>query len=289
MSRAYSSKGLVSIIVLNWNGIGLTEKCLKAVKKETLHWPYEFILVDNGSDEANVKRLKELKKLGFIDKLILNEKNTGFSFANNQGFDASKGEYVFMLNNDTLPRKGWLGNVLKVMKENPEAAAVGCKLVDLKPFKEKEFELRPDRVVTTTCGAAMLIRKDALEKIGYLDAKHFSPIYGEETDWCYRARLKGFKVMETDKSLVVHIGSHDTKKGRGRESAFELLNTYRLKAMLFNLTLPQFLGYVPGLGLIFVNAAKDGLLPSLLKAYWSNVKNCKEIVQERKKRKAGLF
>ncbi len=282
-------KDLVSIIVLNWNGIGLTEKCLKAVKKETKHRPYELILVDNGSDEANVNRLKELKKLGFIDRLIENEKNTGFSFANNQGFDAAKGDYVFMLNNDTLPRKGWLGSVLRVLKENPDAAAVGCKLVDLKPFKEKEFELRPDRVVTTTCGAAMLIRKSALKKIGYLDAKHFSPIYGEETDWCYRARLKGFKVMETDKAIVVHIGSHDTKKGRGRESAFELMNTYRLKARLYNLTIPQFWGHVPGLGLIFVNAAKDGLLPSLLKTYRNNARNAKEILRERKKRKARLF
>lgn len=282
-------KNLVSVIILNWNGIELTEKCLRAVKKNTAHRPYEVILVDNGSDEANVKRLKELRGLGLISRLVLNKANTGFSRANNQGFRAARGEFVFMLNNDTLPQRGWLGEAVAVMKANPGAAAVGCRLVDMKASWRKGFRAGEDRIVKTTCGAAMLIRKSALEKIGLLDAVHFSPIYGEETDWCYRARLKGFKVMETDRAVVLHIGSHDTKRGSGRNAAFQLLNEHRLKAMLFNLSIPQFVGHVPGLGLIFVNAVRAGMTRPLLKSYWKNIRNLGEIARERKKRKAGLF
>ncbi len=282
-------KGLASIIVLNWNGIGFTKQCLYSIKNNTLHKPVEVIVVDNGSDENNVRALGTLKKNGLIDRLILNRENKGFAFANNQGFDTARGEYLFMLNNDTLVTKGWLLNAVKLMQSSEKMAAVGCRLVDLLPYRKKNFAPKPDRAVKTTCGAAMLISKKALKRVGKLDAKHFSPIYGEETDWCYRARSKGYKIMETGKSIVVHLGSQDTKKGRGKEAAFELLNTHRLKAMLFNLSIPQFLGHVPGLGLIFVNAAKDGMLAPLLKSYLNNAMNAGEIMKERGKRKARLF
>lgn len=279
---------MVSIIVLNWNGIRFTKPCVESIRENTLHKPVEVIVVDNGSDEANVKELKELKKKGFIQKLILNDHNTGFSGGNNQGFEAAEGHYLFMLNNDTLVTKSWLKHPLKLVQDK-KVAAVGCRLVDLEPFKKKQYELKPDRYMKTTCGAALLTRRDVLGKIGVLDADNFSPIYGEETDWCYRARHAGYKIMETDKSLVVHLGSQDTKKGRGRASAYELLNTHRIKAMAFNLSIPEFLGHVPGLGLIFVRSFGEGLFLSLLKCYWNNVKNWREIMHERKKRGAGIF
>jgi len=279
----------VSIIVLNWNGIDLTKQCLQSIKENTVYKPFEVIVIDNGSDARNVRELQALHKQGFINKLILNNENKGFAFANNQGFDAAKGDFFFMLNNDTLVTKGWLLNSLKLIQSNEKIAAVGCRLVDLAQYKEKKFNLRNDRIVRTTCGAAMLMRKRVIEEIGKLDAVHFSPIYGEETDWCYRARKNGYKIMETDKSIIIHLGGRDTKKGRGKQAAFELLNTHRLKAMLFNLSAPQFLGHVPGLSLIFVNAVKQGMLFPLLHSYWNNLKNIKEILYERKKRKVRLF
>ncbi len=282
-------KGLASIIVLNWNGIGFTKQCLYSIKNNTLHKPVEVIVVDNGSDKSNVRALGTLKKNGLINRLILNRENKGFAFANNQGFDVAKGEYLFMLNNDTLVTKGWLLNAVKLMQSSEKMVAVGCRLVDLMPYREKNFAIMPDRAVKTTCGAAMLISKKALKRIGKLDAAHFSPIYGEETDWCYRARSKGYKIMETDKSIVVHLGSQDTKKGRGKEAAFELLNTHRLKAMLFNLSIPQFLGHMPGLGLIFVRAVRSGMLFPLLRSYWSNARNSAKILEERRKRNAKLL
>ena len=279
---------LVSIIVLNWNGIHFTGPCVESLWEKTLHRPFEVIVVDNGSDAENVKELKALKAKGLVQKLILNGHNAGFSAGNNQGFEAAEGDLVFMLNNDTLVTRGWLKRPLELISDKC-VGAVGCRLVDLEPFKRKQFEVRPDRVVKTTCGAALLTRKDVLDEVGVLDAENFSPIYGEETDWCYRARHSGYRIMETDESIVIHLGSQDTRKGRGRASAYELLNTHRLKAMAFNLSIPEFLGHVPGLGLILVRSFGEGLFFSLLKSYWGNVRNWRQVMRERRKRGAKLF
>jgi len=283
-----SKKKLVSIIILNWNGIHFTKECIESLWKNTVHKPIEVIVVDNGSNPENVRELKALKKRTLIQRLILNGKNRGFSGGNNQGFAAANGPYLLMLNNDTLVTKGWLKRPLELIEDN-SVGAVGCRLIDLEPYKKKGYSLKPDRVVKTTCGAALLTRRDVLNKIGVLDEKHFSPIYGEETDWCYRARHAGYKIMETDKSIVIHLGSQDTKKGRGKASAYELLNTHRIKAMAFNLSIPEFLGHAPGLGLILVNSFGQGMFPSLMKSYWKNAKNWREISRERKKRKARLL
>ncbi len=280
---------LVSIIILNWNGKRFVQGCLRSIKKNTSYPNYEVIVVDNGSTDGSVAILRKLKKQGLLQELVLNRENKGFSAGNNQGFAAAKGSFFLMLNNDTTVTKNWLGNSMRLMLGDEAIAAVGCRLIDLPFWKRKQYRLYPDREVKTTCGAAMLIRKKVVEKIGALDAEHFSPIYGEETDWCFRARNAGYRIMETDKAIVVHLGSHDTRKGRGKADAFELLNNHRMKAMLFNLTIPGFLAYVPGLLALVAEATVEELLGSLFRAWWSNLRNWREIAVERKKRGAKLF
>jgi len=282
-------KPLVSIVVLNWNGKEYIKKCLESIKKNTKRRLYETIVIDNGSKDGSVEMLKKMKGRGFLDKLILNRENLGFSNGNNQGFKEARGQFFFMLNNDTLVTKNWLDNLLKKAEKYPKAAAIGAKIIDKPMFDSKNYKILSDRERMTVCGGAMLMRRNAAEKIGMLDAEHFSPIYGEETDWCYRARNAGFKIMETDASIIIHFGSHDTTKQTGRKKQFILMNTNRLKAMLYNLTIPEFLGHVPGLGLVFWTALKQGEAGWLLKAYWNNFRSWREIFKERKKRNAGLF
>ncbi|MBN1940990.1 MAG: glycosyltransferase family 2 protein [Candidatus Diapherotrites archaeon] len=282
-------KPFVSIIVLNWNGKHYIHDCLQSIKKFTPKGHYEVIVIDNGSKDGSVPMLQRMKQQGFLHKLVLNKENLGFSTGNNQGFKESNGEFFFMLNNDTLVTENWLENLLKAAEKYPSAAAIGAKIIDKPMWETNNYQLLPDRERMTTCGGAMLMRKKAVKKIGVLDAEHFSPIYGEETDWCYRARNSGFKIMETDKSIIIHFGSHDTTKQAGRKKQFILMNTNRLKAMLFNLTLPEFMRHVPGLGLIFVNGLKRGEAVWLLQAYWNNIKNLGTIMRERKKRSAKLF
>lgn len=275
----------VSIIILNWNGKQWMEKCLKSIKENTDYPNYEVIVVDNGSKDGSVELLERMKKEGYLNVLIKNPENKGFAYANNQGFGASKGDYYFMLNNDTLVTKGWLENAVNVLESNEKIAAVGSKLIQLEDYEAKKYEIKPNRDRQTTCGAAMLMQKSIADKIGNLDAENFSPIYGEETDWCYRARNSGFKIMETDSSRIVHLGSVDTKRQTGKEWQYTLMNTNRVKAMLYNLGPIEFARHVPGLGLIFVKSIKDGMLKFLLKSYWNNVKMLGHTLKERIKRK----
>lgn len=278
---------LVSIIILNWNGITLTEQCLKSILENTGKVNYEIILVDNGSNTENVSRLNELKKQGFIDKLVLNKENKGFAYANNQGFNVAKGNFFFMLNNDTFVTKAWLGNALELLKSNEKIGAVGSTLVEKNETeKKREGHVKEKQ---TLCGAAMLMKKKVIEEIGLLDAENFSPIYGEETDWCYRARHAGYKLLETEKSRIIHLGSQDTKRQTGSAWQYELMNTHRLKAMFFNLSIMEFSKHIAGLLLIFFKSFKEKRVRLLLKSYWNNLKNIKLILRERRKRKAKLL
>ncbi|MDD5148720.1 MAG: glycosyltransferase family 2 protein [Candidatus ainarchaeum sp.] len=282
-------KPVVSIVVLNWNGKEFIKKCLESIKKFSPAGQYEVIVIDNGSKDGSVEMLQQMKKQGYLHKLVLNPENLGFSKGNNQGFEIAEGEFFFMLNNDTEATEGWLENLLKKAEEYPEAGAIGAKIIDFPMWEKHDCKILPDRERMTVCGGAMLMRRAAVEKIGVLDDAHFSPIYGEETDWCYRARNAGFRIIETDASIIIHYGSHDTTMQTGREKQFILMNTNRLKAMLYNLTIPELAGHVPGLGLIFVNAMRAGKPGWILRAYWNNAKNWKEICRERKKRKAKLI
>jgi len=278
-------KPIVSIIVLNWNGKDFIKKCLESIRKFSPKGIFEVIVIDNGSKDGSVPMLEKMEKQGFLHKLILNETNLGFSEGNNQGFKIAEGEFFFMLNNDTEVTENWLENLLEKAKEYPHAAAIGAKIIDFPMWEKHNYQILPDRERMTVCGGAMLMPAHVVKKIGMLDAEHFYPIYGEETDWCYRARNAGFEIIETDASIIIHYGSHDTTMQTGREKQFILMNTNRLKAMLYNLTLPEILRHVPGLGLIFVNALRAGKPIWILKAYWNNAKNMKEISARKKKKK----
>ncbi|MBI4052790.1 MAG: glycosyltransferase family 2 protein [Candidatus Diapherotrites archaeon] len=274
----------VSIIVLNWNGRAYLKGCIESIKQNTDYAQYEVIVVDNGSSDGSAEEIKKMQKSGLVHKALFNNENKGFAFANNQGFAAASGGYFFMLNNDTTVTKGWLSNAVKAIEKDELIAAVGSRLIDLPDWGNAKFAEK-DRDVLTTCGAAMLMRKSVIDKIGALDAEEFSPIYGEETDWCYRARNAGYRIVETDSSRIKHLGSRDTKRQTGREWQYVLLNTHRLKAMLFNLSALEFLRHAPGLCLIFLRSIPEGRLHLLLKSYWNNFKIMGRIMQKRMERR----
>lgn len=271
----------VSIIILNWNGKELTRNCLKSIREHTDYPDYEVIVVDNGSTDGSVAMLeKEFPEA----KLIKNDRNLGFGKGNNQGMEIAQGEYFFLLNNDTLVTKGWLTNAVEIMESDNRIASVGSTLISTNEVGKIEHIRRgKDRERDTVCGAAMLMKRKVVERMGMFDVENFSPIYGEETDWNYRARNLGYRVIETPKSIVVHIGSAATKKQNPDQ--YLLLNTHRLKTMLYNDSPVSFLKRIPGLGLIFINSFKEGQTSVLLKSYWNNIKNWRNILQERKKRK----
>ena len=270
----------VSIVVLNWNGKKLTEDCLKSIKQKTRYPDYEVIVVDNGSRDGSLEMYKKFKSV----KLIKNPENKGFSYANNQGFEVAKGDYYFMLNNDTLVTEGWLENMVKVIEGDERIAAVGCQLIEPSDYKKGNYARYHSRERQALCGAAMLMRRDVVNLIGDLDAENFSPIYGEELDWGYRALNAGFKLVETGQSRIIHMGSVNTTEQTTKPWQCELMNTHRVKAMLYNLSLKRLLRHVPGLGFVFVICVCEGNLVPIIKSYLNNLFSLPDIYRKRRQR-----
>ena len=271
----------VSIIILNWNGKEVLKGCLDSIKNHTTYPNYEIIIVDQGSKDGSVEMLE--KEFPYV-KLIKNEYNLGIPKATNQAMKIAHGEYFALLGNDTIVTLGWLENMVKLTESDKRIASVGSTLISPTQLKSRDYRLTNGyRERSNVPSISMLMRKKVVDRIGYYDEENFSPYGGDETDWNYRARNIGYKVVEARNSIVAHVGSHDTK--RQNPNQYLLLNEHRLKAMLYSLSLIDFLKRIPGLGLIFINSFKEGTTPILLKSYWNNIKNWRNILQERKKRK----
>ncbi len=279
---------LTSIVVTTWNSFDLTKQCIKSIQKNTI-LPFEIILVDNGSKDGSIQKLeKEFSNL----KIIKNKVNKGFPYALNQGYKEAKGHYVVHLNNDAFVTENWLEELIKTIDLDPKLIVVGVKEISPLMYENKklieDIKQKPNKK-KLTCPVGWITKKKFIEEIGFTDTTHFSPIYGEEADWNFRARKKGYKIIECSKCIVVHYSSYDSRKGMKAKNHYILLNTHRLRSFFFNLGLIDLLHFVPGMGLIFLQSIKDGQFFWLMKAYWNNIKDIKLILNERKKRNKSSF
>ncbi len=236
----------VSIIIINWNTKQLLHDCLKSVyvqaaDNDTCGLNYEIIVVDNASTDGS----KEMVRNDFPDiVLIENKENRGFAAANNQGIAVAKGRYVLLLNSDTIVLGNCLAEMTAFADVNPQAGVVGCRVLNpdhsLQPtcfmfpsvlnmllsgtylyklFPRNRFfgrermtwwDRNDVREVDVVTGCFMLVRREAIEKVGLLDERFF--MYAEETDWCYRFRKNGWKVMFAPVGEIIHYGGQSTTK-----------------------------------------------------------------------------
>ena len=262
----------------------MTQACLESIFSTTTYPDYEVIMVDNASSDGSVEMLREFARKKKI-RLIENKANVGYSRGKNQGFALAKGGYVYMLDSDTLVDDGWLEKAVETIELDDKIAAVGSFLYH-PTEKPSPGESRMEK--RAVGGAGMLMRRKALEEVGCLDAEAFSPYYGEEIDWCYRARNRGWKILQANASRVRHWGSASTRKRHGKQAQYELMFTNTYKAMAINLGLLDLLQYVPGYLLIYWNAWREGLLGLHLKALANNWRNRAELAALRRKRRQGL-
>jgi GT2 family glycosyltransferase len=221
----------VIIIVLNWNGIDVSEKCIQSLLQ--VAYPNSgILLVDNASTDGSFEMLKEK----FPDIYFLqNPQNLGFAEGNNRGikfaFYELAANHVVLLNNDTVVDPAWLQALVDVVDKNPDIGAVGSKIFYLsKPnviwseggsfggwrgiptqLRINETDLgilEEPHLVDYASGCSILITRKAFEDVGLLDLDYF--LYFEETDWCARARRKGFKIMIAPRSRVWHKVGYST-------------------------------------------------------------------------------
>jgi GT2 family glycosyltransferase len=234
----------LSIIIVNWNGCDITKQCLESIYEQTKEIGFEVIVVDNGSNDLSCETIKN----NFPDvRIIQNKENRGFAAANNQGIKESKGDFILLLNNDTIVLDKALEKMLAIAKENREAGIVGCRVLNAdKSLQSSCFRfpsllnltlaaMHLDTVfpnhrffgreryakanwksiteVDVLTGCFMLVRREAYEQAGLLDERFF--MYAEETDWCLRFKRKGWKVLYAPFGEIIHLGGASSRKNKG--------------------------------------------------------------------------
>ena len=212
----------VSIIILNWNKKVFLEKCLTSIKEKTLYSNFQTVVVDNASSDGSAAFVKE--NFSWVDVLEL-KANCGFSVGNNIGISYILNKYdpayVLLLNNDTeIIQVDWLKRLVQVAQQpNSHVGVIGCQLIypDGRPQSTGNVLTvkggvdpyllgvsRPEIYeVDTVTGACILIKREVIDKIGFLDTG-FSPFNEEESDYCIRAKRSGYKVIEVSSVKVVH-------------------------------------------------------------------------------------
>ncbi|MDA3879581.1 MAG: glycosyltransferase [Prolixibacteraceae bacterium] len=233
----------LSIVIVNYNVKHFLEQCLHSVEKATKNIEAEVFVVDNNSVDGSIGML--IHKFLRV-KLIANKRNLGFSIANNQAIRQSTGQYVLLLNPDTVVEEDSFEKIIAFMDAHPEAGALGVKMIDgrgiflpeskrglptpwvafYKMFglstlfkKSKKFGkyhlsyLSNDEIheIDVLAGAFMFMRKEALDVSGLLDEDYF--MYGEDIDLSYRITKSGYKNYYFPDTTIIHYKGESTKKG----------------------------------------------------------------------------
>jgi GT2 family glycosyltransferase len=232
----------LSVIIVNYNVEHFLEQCLHSVRRASKNIDTEVFVVDNNSVDGSVAMVKEKFPEA---KLIANKTNTGFSYANNQAIKESTGEYILLLNPDTVVEEDTFTKVVQFMDGHPEAGGLGVQMLDGKGnfLPESKRGLPTPAVafykisglsrlfprskvfgryhlgfldknevneVEILSGAFMLMRKAALDKVGLLDEAFF--MYGEDIDLSYRIIKGGYKNYYFPQTRIIHYKGESTKK-----------------------------------------------------------------------------
>ncbi|WP_338143354.1 glycosyltransferase family 2 protein [Paenibacillus whitsoniae] len=211
---------LTSIIIPTYNGLPLLKDCVASIRRHT-DVPYELIVVDNGSSDGTVAYCLQEKI-----KLIAAPVNLGFPAACNLGLRLATGSELLLLNNDTIVTRRWLTNLQRCLHEQPNVGMVGPvtnyasgrqrlreRFTTIDRMTAKYNEANPKRWLETKrlIGMCLLFKRELLEKIGYLDER-FSPGHFEDDDYCYRARLHGYRLSIAGDCFIYHKGSVSFRK-----------------------------------------------------------------------------
>ncbi|HEY8992979.1 MAG TPA: glycosyltransferase family 2 protein [Candidatus Microsaccharimonas sp.] len=222
------SSPLVSVVVLNWNGLDDTKTCLEYLRKQT-YKNYEIIVVDNGSTDESLEYLKTLKDI----VLVANNNNHGFAGGHIDGLAHAKGEYILLLNNDAVTKPDLIERCLENFTD-PSIGVVGGRayrwnkenpLLDESNsfysyqfintfnaeaiFYQKDYGVSEE--VNNVSGSCVMVRRSVIESVGYLENRFFA--YYEECDLFARAKRAGYKVIYDPKVQIWHkIGASSERK-----------------------------------------------------------------------------
>lgn len=217
--------GTVSVVVVTWNRRDLLQSCLQSLRLQQLNKPFEVIVVDNGSVDGSAEMVeREFAHSMSPVKLIRNPRNYGFCAANNQGFAASTGEFVALLNNDAEADPRWLAELMRAFEGRPEVGMAASKILvyeDPRRIDKAGHLIYPDgqnrgrgtgefdtgqydkiEDVLWPDGCAAMYRRAMLDQIGGFDEDFFA--YADDAELGLRARIAGWKCLYAPQAVVRH-------------------------------------------------------------------------------------
>ena len=225
--------------------------CLNSIYETVKDIDVEIYVVDNNSTDGSQAAVKN----GFADvKLIENETNTGFGYANNQALRIMQGRFAVLLNSDAVLKENSIKRLLAFMTTTPSAGIAGVQLLNddgsrqnsIDNFPSSETEIFNKSIlrlffpgkypsknmsykdpieVDSVIGACMMVRKEAMEEVGVFDEDYF--IFLEETDWCFRMNKKGWKVYHVPDAEVFHLSGHSKKRTPWRSQIEYYISLYK--------------------------------------------------------------
>ncbi|MEM1095104.1 MAG: glycosyltransferase family 2 protein [Bacteroidota bacterium] len=242
---------LVSVIIVTWNGRALLEQCLPSVVATT--YPnVELILADNASTDDTLAWVEATYP---HIRIVRNAENWGFSRGNNEAIKVAKGEFVVLLNNDVEVTPGWLSPLVTHMSAHPAIGALQPKLLQYDDRSRFEYagaagghldalgypfargrvfdHLEADTGqhdsvsdIAWATGAAMMLRRTALDEVGLLDERFF--MHMEEIDLCWRLWRAGYRVVAVPESVVFHIGGASLPQASPQKTLLNFRNNLLL-------------------------------------------------------------
>ena len=225
--------------------------CLNSIYETVKDIDVEIYVVDNNSTDGSQAAVKN----GFPDvKLMENETNTGFGYANNQALRIMQGRFAVLLNSDAVLKENSVKRLLAFMTTTPRAGIAGVQLLNddgsrqnsIDNFPSTETEIFNKSIlrfffsgkypsknrsyqdpieVDSVIGACMMVRKEAMDDVGVFDEDYF--IFLEETDWCFRMNKKGWKVFHVPDAEVFHLSGHSKKRTPWRSQIEYYISLYK--------------------------------------------------------------
>ncbi len=261
----------VSIIIVSFNTKKLLIDCIESIFSH-VKCSYEIIVVDNASEDGSpdAVRIWEKKHKGIAVHIIGNKGNVGFAAANNQGMKKSKGNFLLLLNSDTLLTEDSISLCLEKFSEQPKLGIASCKLKNrdgslqatggyfptpvrvflwmtflddlpgmsrvINVFHPKPNYYKKDHMLDWVTGAFFLFKRELLSGVGFFDEDYF--MYVEELDYCYRARKAGWRVAYFSSTSIIHFGQ------ASGSSEFALLSEYKNLILYFKKHFPSNEGFI---------------------------------------------
>lgn len=240
----------ISVIIVNYNVCSFLEQALNSCLKASHNVQCEIIVVDNNSDDGSCEIVKE--KFPSV-KLICNEENFGFAKANNIALKEAKGEFILLLNPDTIIEENTFDVMINFFHKNEEIGLAGCKVLNpdgtlqlacrrsfpspwvafskivglANFFPNSKFFSKYNLTylssessyeVDAVSGSFMFFRKKVYEQVGGLDEVFF--MYGEDLDFCYRVKKNGWKNFYVADTQIIHFKGESTKRSSIDEIKF---------------------------------------------------------------------